>query len=156
MIVVADTSPLLNLAAVDKLSLLKLLYSEIVIPPAVSEELCRNGIRPDLSFMRVVTADDRNMVTVLQDQLDPGEAEAIAVALELHADLLLVDEKRGRRLATAHGLEITGLLGVLAEAKSRGLLVECRSVLDDIIKVAGFWISRDLRTRYLRSLNEYE
>ena len=58
----------------DKLSLLKLLYSEIVIPPAVSEELCRNGIRPDLSFMRVVTADDRNMVTVLQDQLDPGEA----------------------------------------------------------------------------------
>ena len=62
---------------------------------------------------------DQNAVAVLQEQLDPGEAEVIVVALELEAELLLVDEKRGRRLAIDWGLEVTGLLGVLAEAKQR-------------------------------------
>jgi len=55
-------------------------------------------------------------------QLDPGEGEAIVVAAELDAELLLVDEKRGRRIAIDRGLEVTGLLGVLAEAKARGLI----------------------------------
>ena len=88
-------------------------------------------------------------------QLDPG-AEAIVVAAELAADLLLVDEKRGRRIAIDRGLEVTGLLGVLAEAKARGLIPRCQPVLDDMIRVAGFWIGDDLRSRYLQGLNEID
>ena len=88
-------------------------------------------------------------------QLDPG-AEAIVVAAELEADLLLVDEKRGRRIAIDRGLEVTGLLGVLAEAKARGLISRCQPVLDDMIRVAGFWIGDDLRSRYLQGLNEID
>ena len=99
--------------------MLRDLYAEIVVPPAVQGELSRNAIQLDRSWIRVVAAQNQNEVAVLREQLDPGEAEAIVVAAELAADLLLVDEKRGRRIAIDRGLEVTGLLGVLAEAKAR-------------------------------------
>ena len=102
----------------------------------------------------MIAARDQNEVAVLREQLDPGEAEAIVVAAELGAELLLVDEKRGRRIAIDRGLEVTGLLGVLAEAKARGLIPQCKPILDDMIRLAGFWIGDDLRVRYLRGLNE--
>jgi predicted nucleic acid-binding protein len=154
LIVVSDTSPILNLAAANKLHLLGDLYGEIVIPPAVATELERNGLPVTPLWTRVVAAQNQDQVERLREQLDPGEAEAIVVAGELVADLLLVDEKRGRRIAVGRGLEVTGLLGVLAEAKARGLIPDCKSVLDDMIRVAGFWIGDDLRARYLESLNE--
>ena len=65
-------------------------------------------------------------------------------------------EKRGRRIALRRGLTVTGLLGVLAEAKARGLISRCQPVLDDMIHVAGFWIGDDLRYRYLLALNEID
>ncbi len=154
MIVVSDTSPILNLAATNKLYLLRDLYGDIVIPPAVGQELVRNRIQLEPSWTRVVAAEDQNKVAALREQLDPGEAEAIVVAGELHAGLLLVDEKRGRRIAIDRGLEVTGLLGVLAEAKARGLILRCQPVLEEMIRVAGFWIGDDLKTRYLRGLSE--
>ena len=156
MIVVSDTSPILNLAAVGKLHLLRDLYAEIVVPPAVQAELSRNAVPFDLSWTRVVAAQAQNGVAVLREQLDPGEAETIVVASELEAELLLVDEKRGRSIAIARGLEVTGLLGVLAEAKARGLISQCQPVLDEMTRVAGFWIGDDLRSRYLRGLNELD
>ncbi len=136
--------------------MLRDLYAEIVVPPAVQGELSRNAIQLDRSWIRVVAAQNQNEVAVLREQLDPGEAEAIVVAAELAADLLLVDEKRGRRIAIDRGLEVTGLLGVLAEAKARGLISRCQPVLDDMIRVAGFWIGDDLRSRYLQGLNEID
>jgi predicted nucleic acid-binding protein len=156
LIVVSDTSPILNLATVDKLHLLRDLYAEMVVPPAVQRELSRNGIQLDLTWTRVVAARDQREVVALREQLDPGEAEAIVVAAELEAELLLVDEKRGRRIAIDRGLEVTGLLGVLAEAKARGLIPQCQPILDDMIRVAGFWIGDDLRSHYLRGLNELD
>ena len=104
MIVVSETSPILNLAAVNKLHLLHDLYAEIVVPSPVQGELSRNGIQLDPSWMRVVAAQDQSVVASLRHQLDPGEAEAIVIAAELKAELLLVDEKRGRRIATDRGL----------------------------------------------------
>ena len=136
MIVVSDTSPILNLAAVDKLHLLRDLYAEIVVPPAVWDELSRNGMQLDLSWTRVVAAQDQDDVAALRDHLDPGEAEAIVVAAELNAELILIDEKRGRRIAIDRGLEVTGLLGVLAEAKARGLIPKCQPVVVSSISQA--------------------
>jgi hypothetical protein len=103
-----------------------------------------------------VAAQDQADVAVLREQLDAGEAEAIVVAAELHAALLLVDERLGRRIAMERGLEVTGLLGVLAEAKARGPISECQPILDEMIRVAGFWIGDDLRVRYLRGLDELD
>ncbi|MDQ2949927.1 MAG: DUF3368 domain-containing protein [Acidobacteriota bacterium] len=138
----------------NKLHLLRDLYAKIVVPPAVECEVSRNGMQLDPSWARVVAAQDQDDVLALRNQLDPGEAEAIVVAAELSAELILIDEKRGWRLAIDRGLEVTGLLGVLAEAKVRGLIPKCQPVLDDMIRVAGFWIGDDLRSRYLRGLNE--
>ena len=84
-------------AAVDSVHLLRDLYLEIIVPPAVHRELSNNGIELDLTWARIVGANNQSDVTALREQLDPGEAEAIAT--ELRAGLLLIDEKLGRRIA---------------------------------------------------------
>jgi predicted nucleic acid-binding protein len=83
-----------------------------------------------------------------------GEAEAIALAIEYGADLFLVDERRGRRMASAAGLKVMGLLGVLAGAKRAGLLAKVKPVLDELIQVARFWIEPKLYQAVLEELDE--
>lgn len=111
MIVVSDTSPVLNLARIGRLDLLPSLYHQVLIPSAVYEELIRSksDLPPaiDLAsqpWLTVATANDQKRVQELRGYLDPGEAEAIVLAIELRADLLLVDERRARRVASAAGL----------------------------------------------------
>ena len=76
------------------------------------------------------------------------------LAVERHADLLLVDERRARRTAEAAGLRITGLLGVLADAKRAGLIEMVKPVLDDLIQHARFWIGPELYKSVLAELGE--
>ena len=89
----------------------------------------------------------------LREDLDPGEAEAIVLAIERRADLL-VDERRGRRTATAAGIMVTGLLGVVAEAKRAGRIDLVKPVLDELIQTARFWIGPDLYAEVLAELGE--
>lgn len=90
----------------------------------------------------------------LRESLDPGEAEAILVAQEISADLILLDERRGRREAQRRGLTVTGVLGVRAAAKAAALLSACRPVLDAMVEHAGFWIGEELRARFLAGVGE--
>jgi hypothetical protein len=94
------------------------------------------------------------IVDALQAELDIGEAEAIALAVEKQANLLLSDERRGRQVATRMGLTYIGLLGVLLEAKRKGFLPEVKPVLDDLLAKAGFWVSPQLYTRVLQAAGE--
>jgi predicted nucleic acid-binding protein/predicted HTH domain antitoxin len=127
VIVISDTSVFTNLAAIGHLHLLQQLYERIFIPTAVYQELTVDPPVPGtvevqtLQWLEVRSVSDRAMVEQLQNraQLDPGESEAIALALEINADLLLIDERRGRTEANRLGIRITGLLGVLVEAKQR-------------------------------------
>ena len=161
MIVVSDTSPVLNLARIRRLELLPLLYKQVLIPLAVFEELTasKRDLPPaiDLAsepWLIVASANDRQRVQELRENLDPGEAEAIVLAIEYRADLLLVDERRARRTAAASGLTGTGLLGVVAKAKRAGLIDLGKPVLDELIQTARFWIGPDLYAEVLAALGE--
>lgn len=97
---------------------------------------------------------DRNRVREIRADLDAGEAEAIVLAIERRAGLLLMDERRGRRIAIGAGLKITGLLGVVARAKRAGIIVLAKPVLDELIQVARFWIGEELYAEVLKELGE--
>lgn len=153
MIVVSDTSPITSLAKVDRLDLLRALYHSIRIPSAVGSEL-RRGLIVIPDWIQVQSAADRALVTRLEINLDPGEAEALAVALEVRADLVLIDEKRGRDVARRLGLRFVGLLGVVLDAKRQGHVRAVRPLLDELATHAGFWIRDDLRREILEAAGE--
>ncbi len=162
MIVVSNTSPLTNLAAIGRFSLLYQLYAQLHIADGVWHELNANGIAwpgsaevaAASSWILHHTPQNGNLVTTLQHDLDRGEAETIALALELNADLVLIDERAGRSHAKRLGLNVTGVLGILAEAKAKGLLLAVRPVLDDLRQQANFFIAPRLYNHILRTMNE--
>lgn len=107
-----------------------------------------------LPWIQTQQVVDRTLVTELQTELDEGESEAIAIAIELIADRLLIDDYAGRIVASRLGLNITGLLGVLLVAKRRGLILSVKPVIDDLIAQAGFRISRHLYAHVLQKAAE--
>lgn len=163
MIVISDTSAITNLAAIQHLQLLLQLYTQVTIPEAVYCEL--TDIDPlvpgtsevqTASWLEVRQVANREIVARLRDtaRLDPGESEAIALALELSADLLLIDERRGRAEANRLGLRITGLLGILIEAKHQNLIVAVKPLMDALISTSEFRISPALYNQILDMVNE--
>jgi predicted nucleic acid-binding protein len=161
VIVVSNTSPITNLAAINQLNLLQQLYSRIIIPEAVTHELTNVGtIVPGATevqtfeWIQVQTITNRSTVISLQLELDEGEAEAIALASELKADLLLLDERRGYQVPSRYGLRVKGVLGVLIAAKSRRLIPAVKPVMDDLIGIAGFWVTEQLYNRVLQMVSE--
>ena len=144
MVVASNTSPIMNLAAVDQLVLLQQLYAKVIIPQAVYEELVIGGEQPGsaevqtFGWIETKSVTDQTLVTALLGELDKGESEAIALAKELQAERLLLDERRGRAVAFRFGLRVTGVLGVLIEAKRKGHLQIVKPVLDALVAEAGF------------------
>ncbi len=163
MIIVSDTSPINNLAAINHLHLLNQLYGTVLIPNAVYQELTD----PDfpvagasevqtLDWIQTRAVSDRTLTETLSNELDIGEAEAIALAVELQADQVLIDERRGRLIANRLNLRYTGILGILVEAKSQGLIAKVKPLLDALISTAGFWIAEPLYNSVLELVNEIE
>jgi hypothetical protein len=152
MIVVADASPLIALARIGRLELLRALFGTLVLPNAVWREVTEAG-RDKAGAATVLLADwigrrdvsDQGLVALLRQDLGAGEAEAIALAREVSADLVLLDERLGRAAAKRLGLRVTGLVGVLIEARERGLLADAEAVLDALHRQAGFWLAEELR-----------
>ena len=161
MMIVSDTSPISNLLRIDRLSLLNELYGSLIIPQRVYQEigaLATFGIDITLiqsaDWINVQTALDRTLVSTLLSELDPGEAEAIALAVELKADRLLIDERIGRSVAQRYGLNITGLLGVLVAAKKNHLISQLKPILNQLISQAKFRVHPDLYNQILQDADE--
>lgn len=160
LVVVSDTSPIRCLAHVGHLALLDRFFTTVVIPPAVMSEL-QNSKRGDIwhrvkciPCVRVQTPGDQAAVHLLYNSLDLGEAEAIALAAEIHADAILMDERRGRAECARRGLRTLGVLGLLARAKSRGYVPEIKSLIDSLCTTGGFHVSSKVRRSILRMCGE--
>ena len=129
MIVVADAGPLHYLILLDHAELLQRFYDEVVVPDAVATELSfssaphavRDWISHAPTWLKIVPVE-ASRVQEITGELDLGERAAIALAVAIHADLLLIDEAAGRAEAKRRNLRVTGTLGVLRVAAERGLV----------------------------------
>jgi predicted nucleic acid-binding protein len=161
VIVVTDTSVILNLCWLRQEFLLSAIYREVLAPGQVRLEFERKattdprfmGLRFP-SFMTVAEPAIVPTVLAANEDLDPGEIAALALALDRGITEVLMDEKAGRAAAIALGLHVSGLLGVLIEGKQRGLLPIVAPLLDQLAIGARFWIDARLRERVLRRVGE--
>ena len=153
MLVVSDTTAIISLLKIGKIDILSMLFSEVVIARAVHEELLR--YHPSIpAFLEVRSVKDAGLLSTFLGDLDAGEAESIALAVELGAQALLIDERRGRRIAERHGLRCLGLAGVTLMAKQRGLIPSVGDLLDDLERNARFYLSPDLKRELIRKAGE--
>ena len=155
MIVVSDTTAISNLLTIGSVNLLQRLFDRVLVPTAVYAELLAwHDDPPD--WLEVVPAHDVARVTEFQQSVHVGEAEAIALALEIHPDWLLIDDSDGRKLARRCGLPVMGLLGCLLLARKRGLISQVRDLLDRLQNESGFYLHAELRQEVLRLAGESE
>jgi uncharacterized protein len=161
VIIVSNTSPIFYLSTIGQLDLLRQLYGEIIIPTAVFNEITNVGntdasaaIVPTLSWIQTQPVSDQAFINTLRVELDPGEAEAIALAVELKANRLLIDERLGRAAAMRSALQVTGVLGILIAAKRRKLIQEVKPLLDALIEQVGFWVDERLYAEVLQTVDE--
>lgn len=160
MIIVSNTTPLSELAKIDRLDLLQILFTRILIPSAVYTELT-TGNHPATTAIpaatwietRVVNQAERIEQLLQTPGLDRGECAAIALAEELNADRLLMDERAGRRLAQQLGLPVIGTIGILLLAKRLGILNEITPLLNDLID-QGKWMSSTFYRQVLQMADE--
>jgi len=162
MIIVSDTTPISELAKVGYLDLLPQIFNQVVIPKGVFDEL-QMGEHPatklvkNLSWLEVIEVKNKQLVEDLQksSKLDLGESEAIALAEEMEASQLLIDEKAARKVALARKLPLIGTMGILLLAKRLGLLDNVTEVLDQLRK-QGTRISDRLYVQVLTLAKERE
>ena len=157
MIIVSNAGPLIALARIGKLDLLKQ-FMQIYIPNEVYEQVVVKGEgKPGSTEVKesdwFITKEVKNTLAVesLTIELEKGEAEAIILALELNAELVLIDESIARDIAKSRGLEVIGTVGILAEAYENGLIKDLKKSLDDL-RNKKVWISEKVYNRVLSGI----
>lgn len=159
---VADASPLLYLAHLERLDLLRAEGREVLAPGAVLQEVRAHADAPARAiedaatrWLKVRDPADPMRVAILRGGLDPGEAAAIALALELNAERLVVDDLDARRACRRLGVPVVGTLGVLVAAKKRGEIESVRAALERL-EADSFRVSSSLRALVLAEAGEAE
>jgi predicted nucleic acid-binding protein len=161
MLTVSNTSPLLNLAIIDHLSLPEKQFQTVYIPEAVLAELRvnenlngSNHLKAALEkgWLKVQPVQNKAFVKLLRRELDQGESEAIALAIEKQADLILLDEKEGRRIARTLNLRITGILGIAIKAFQNGDLESMSEFIQKLRTQAHFHVSPSLEQQILAKI----
>lgn len=155
-----NTSPLVFLGSLGRLELLRHEGREVYIPRAVAEEIAE---KPDAAaqvvqvacatWMQVRNVTDETAVTLVQAALHKGEAEAVVLATELHAERLVLDDQDARRFASRCGLKIIGTLGILLAAKQRGAIASLREEINALVAL-GFRVNPRLVTAVLQTAGE--
>lgn len=159
--IVSNSTPLINFSSIGELQLLHLLFGEISVPEAVWDETVGQAYKypsalaiQQCGWIHKTAITNYQLRDVFLLELDRGEAEAITLGLEHHAELVLIDERLGREVAKRVGLIFTGTIGCLSRAKQLGLIYDIRSLLDRIMKDAGFWVSPRFYQKILQEHGE--
>jgi hypothetical protein len=160
VIVVSDTTCLNYLARLGLQSVLPGLFGQVIVPPAVATELAAGlAAHAELDsllhapWLEIHALQDNATAGSLASQLDLGEAEAITLAHELNA-LLLMDDLPGRKRAAGMNLQVIGTFGVLAAATQKGMIHRLKPVLDRLVNELGFRASEDLIRKTLHTVGE--
>jgi hypothetical protein len=150
---VSNTSPILNLAVIDRLSLVREQFTTVAIPKGVLKELRIEENLPgskkildalEAKWLQVEEIQDSAMLRILKRELDVGEAEAISLAAETSAQWILLDESEARRIAKDLGLKVTGVLGILLRACRQNRIPSLRTEMERLREKAGFYIADQL------------
>ncbi len=136
---IIDTSIVIALSNIGRLELLRELFPNVLVPKAVAEEYGE----PLPSWIEVLEVKHKHLVQVLLEYLHRGEAEAIALAVELQGVVIALDDKKARRAARRLGLRVIGTLGILILAKKKGLLSDLREEIGKLLHTS-FWLSQDV------------
>jgi predicted nucleic acid-binding protein len=158
--VVSDTSPLVAFAFLSLQDLLPKLLGEILIPPTVAKEIEQprygfSGVNAQsLPGVIVRQPADARLVAKLEEQIDAGEAESLALAVEVHADLVIVDDAAARHAAQGLGLTVTGTVGLLLRAKTDRHITAVKPILDRLRTDLRFFLADSLYSRALAAAGE--
>lgn len=158
--VVVNTTPLIALSHVGQINLLKKLYGEIIIPTAVYEEL---SVKPDsagkkavdssLDWIRVEKIKNQMAKDMYKTQLHDGEVEVMIIAMEMEADVVIIDDANAKKYAKYLKLPVTGTLGVLLRAKREGYIDRLEPILRQMVE-KGIYISQNLVELCLKQAGE--
>jgi hypothetical protein len=158
LIVVSNSTILIGLARINKLDLLKKLFSKVYIPDTVFSELTRTGKTgasdiKKASYLERRSPKDEKEVALLLGSLDRGEAEVLVLSKELNADLVLLDEEKARKVVVIAGFEVIGLMGILLTAKRCGFLKAIKPLIEEL-KKKKFRVAEDIIAEILKSAEE--
>jgi uncharacterized protein len=158
--VVCDASTLIALARIGQLDILGRVGARVMIPRVVYDEVVVKGVgKPgadeirDAPWIETHEVADRDVVARFRAVLHAGESEAIALAQEIEADVIILDDEQARNTASAEGLRVVGLLAFLILAKERGIISHVKPLLD-ALRRQGFFIGDDLYQHILRQTDE--
>ena len=154
--VIVNTTPLIALAGVGQLNLLRQLYSEITIPRAVYHEIISEPARSLVSaaeWVKVEKITGTIQKSAFSSRLHAGEIEVIMLAQEAGADLLIMDDNAAKKTAKYLGLTVTGTMGVLLRAKKEGLISEVKPLLEGLIN-DGLYVSPTVQSYVLEQAGE--
>jgi predicted nucleic acid-binding protein len=160
MIIVSDAGPLIGLAKIRRLNILNRLFEKVKIPPSVFHELRITSSRPGAIELKeaieiskwIEVSDPAHIPHILLNAIEQGEAEAIALAKK-EGLVLLIDERRGRKVAKKEKVKITGIGAVLVAAKTKGIIEKVAPALNELLE-CGYRISEGLRKRILELAEE--
>jgi predicted nucleic acid-binding protein len=152
--VVSNSSPLIALARIQRLDLLHAIFESVLIPPAVAREISPSiPVLP--AWLRIQAASVLPPASLVRRRLGDGEWEALALAIELRADWIILDDLPARRSAEVSGLNVIGTLGTLVAAKRAGLLKAIRPELDALVRTS-FFLSPHLYDELLEAVGEID
>jgi uncharacterized protein len=160
MTVICNATPLINFAAINRLDILEAVFGQIIIPQAVYAETTDSDFPNSRIIIQATNSDWLQVYTLslavgnISPDLDAGEREVIALAIEKSNFKVLLDEKRARQVAQNYGLHVIGTIGILLLAKDKQVIPNVTPLLDDMIDVARYWVSNSLYQQVLQQAGE--